>query len=81
MATTFDRVRKVVAKETGADEEKIVLETSLTQDLATDSLTMVEIAMNLESEFGIRIDDDATASLGTIRQIVEFVDAQRAIAA
>jgi acyl carrier protein len=80
VATTFERVRKVVAKDIGVDEEKITLETSLTEDFPTDSLTRVEIAMNLETEFDIEIEDDVAASLDTISRIVEFVDSQTAAA-
>lgn len=80
MATTFERVRKVVAKDIGVDEEKITLGTSLTEDFPTDSLTRVEIAMNLETEFGIEIEDDVASSLDTISRIVEFVDSQTAAA-
>jgi len=80
MSTTFESVRKLVAKEISVDEEKVTLDSSLTNDFAVDSLTMVEIAMSLETEFGIEIDDDTAASLGTVRQIVEYLDSRLGVA-
>jgi len=80
MSTTFERVRTLVAKEISVDEEKVMLDSSLTNDFAVDSLTMVEIAMSLETEFGIEIDDDTAASLGTVRQIVEYLDSRLGVA-
>ena len=80
MSTTFERVRKVVAGEINVDEEQITLNTSLERDFGTDSLTKVEIAMNIEAEFEIEIDDDTASSLETIQQIVDAVDARLAAA-
>jgi len=80
MPSTFERVRKVVAGEINVSEDQITLDSSLEKDFGTDSLTMVEIAMNIEGEFNIEIDDDTASSLATVQQIVDAVDARLAAA-
>jgi acyl carrier protein len=70
-----ERVRSVVAEVLDVPAEKITPETSLTDDLAADSLTRVEIVMALEGEFGIEFEEE-TLSLTTLSQIVDYIESQ-----
>jgi len=56
--TVEERVRKVIAETFSVDPEKIMLESSLTDDLGADSLDAVEVIVALEDEFGIEIPDE-----------------------
>lgn len=42
-------------------------------DLGCDSLDIVELAMHLEDEFGINIDDDRFAQLSTVQHVIDHV--------
>ena len=49
-------------------------DTDLTKDLCLDSLDMVELYMNLENEFNIKVSDEEIASCGTkIKDIKELL--------
>ena len=49
------RVRRVVADALGVGLGELVREVSLRDDLAADSLDLVELALALEAKFGIRV--------------------------
>ena len=68
---TFDKVATIVADYKGIDVADIKEDSAFT-DLGLDSLDMAELAMNLEDEFGVTIELDA--SLKTVADIVKLID-------
>lgn len=68
---TFDKVAAIVADYKGIDVADIKEDSAFT-DLGLDSLDMAELAMNLEDEFGVTIELDA--SLKTVSDIVKLID-------
>ena len=68
---TFDKVAAIVADYKGIDVADINEDSAFT-DLGLDSLDMAELAMNLEDEFGVTIELDA--SLKTVADIVKLID-------
>ena len=55
---TFEKVRKIVAKNLSIDENKITLESDFVADLGADSIDLVEIYMDLEDELFKILDDE-----------------------
>ena len=53
--TTFEKIRDIIADKSGEDIENITPETEYT-DLGIDSLTIVEILMDIEDEFGVTLE-------------------------
>jgi acyl carrier protein len=80
-----DRLRGVVADRLGVDREEVRPDVSLTDDLAADSLDMLEIALAVEDEIGVRFDDlllDRVRSFGDlVAATSRLVEAQAACAA
>lgn len=68
---TFDKVAAIVADYKGIEVADIKEDSAFT-DLGLDSLDMAELAMNLEDEFGVTIELDA--SLKTVADIVKLID-------
>ena len=68
---TFYKVAAIVADYKGIDVADIKEDSAFT-DLGLDSLDMAELAMNLEDEFGVTIELDA--SLKTVADIVKLID-------
>ena len=56
------------------DEETITPEANLKDDLGIDSLAAVELALELETEFDIRIEDDELAKLETVQDIINIIE-------
>ena len=53
--TTFEKIRDIIADHSGEDAENITPETEYTA-LGIDSLTIVEILMDIEDNFGVTIE-------------------------
>ena len=66
-------VRRVVAEHLGVGVEDLAPEVSLTDELAADSLDIVELAVAVEAEWGIAIPDDTLQEIRTYRDLVEAV--------
>ena len=53
-------------------------EKSFTEDLDVDSLSMVEIATEVENKFGVAIPDDELANIKTVGDAINYITANRA---
>ena len=67
-------VYKVIQDVLTNDIDKIKPESKLIDDLGADSLTAVEIVMELEKKLGIEIDDSKIEKIVTIQDIINIVD-------
>ena len=74
MATTEERVKKIVAEQLGV-EEPISSEASFVDDLGADSLDTVELVMAFEEEFGVEIPDEEAEKITTIQQAIDHIGA------
>src|SRR2546429_210116 len=54
----YERVKDVLVEQLGVDENEINEEASFQEDLDADSLDLVELIMELEDQFGIKISDE-----------------------
>lgn len=67
----FERVRKILAKNLGINEEDITLETRLYEDLGVDSMDLFNIIDIMEEEFGIRIPE--SNDINKVQDIIELL--------
>ena len=70
---TFERVRKILAEQLSISEAKIQPTSKIVDDLQADSLDMVELISEIESEFDISVSDDDIAKLVTVQDVVDFL--------
>ena len=54
----YERVKEVLSEQLGVDDDNITEEASFQEDLEADSLDLVELIMELEDQFGIKISDE-----------------------
>ncbi|EHR60103.1 acyl carrier protein [Saccharomonospora xinjiangensis] len=66
---------EIVEEVAGVSADDVTSEKSFVDDLDIDSLSMVEIAVQAEDKFGVKIPDDELANLKTVGDAVDYVAA------
>ena len=74
---TIDKVKEIIANQLAVKIENVKDDTNIAEELGADSLDLVEILMSLEDEFGVSIPDEAIPQIKTIKDLVEFIDANK----
>ena len=69
----FEKLKKIIAEQFGIDEIKITKDSILTDDLAADSLDIVELVMNIEENFNIQIAESDAERIVTVGDMVKYI--------
>jgi acyl carrier protein len=72
----LELIRAHLSTELGADASAIEEGTRFKEDLEADSLDLVELVMELEDRYGIRIPDEEAAQIHTVGQAADFVSSR-----
>ena len=70
----FEKVRDILVEQLDVEEDKVTMEASITDDLGTDSLDVVDLVMSLEEEFDVEIPDDQVENIKTVGDIVRYIE-------
>lgn len=74
---TLDVLRRILSDEFDVEPDSITLETNFYDDLAADSLDMVELALVCEEEFGITIEDnDESWAVSTVAELADYIESR-----
>lgn len=68
----LDKIREILSEQLSVDAESINTDTTI-EDLGADSLDLVEAVMNIEEEFGVRIDDSDIENLKTVGDFLNYI--------
>lgn len=70
------KVKELVARQLGLDSNKLDNEAKIIDDLAADSLDVVELVMAIEDAFRIEIENEEYEGKQTINEIVALVESK-----
>jgi len=73
----LDSVTTIIADITDIPKAELLPEKSLTEDLEVDSLTKIELAVTIQDEFDIEVEDEKLKELKTVQDIVDLVRSAR----
>ena len=74
MADTYERVKKIIVEQLGAEPEKVTMEARFREELEADSLDLVELIMAFEEEFGGEISDDEAQKITSVGEAVKYLE-------
>ena len=70
----YDKLRSFLSSQLGIDPSEIRPESNVIEDLGADSLDLVEMLTEMESEYDIIITDERARELTTVGEIAEFLE-------
>ncbi|MCQ2450166.1 MAG: acyl carrier protein [Clostridia bacterium] len=72
---TLEKIAKILSDQLDVDVETINADTRIAEDLNADSLDVVELLLAVEDEFELEIPDEAIATLSTVGDVVDYIEA------
>jgi acyl carrier protein len=69
--------RERFKKTAGISPDKITPASSFTEDLGADSLDIVEMVMELEEEFGVKIPDEDAEKIKTVGEAIRYIQTHK----
>jgi len=72
--TTFEKVKEAIVNSLQCDESIVTMEASIADDIGADSLDVMDLIIELEDTFGVKIEDSRAKTIKTVGDIVAVVD-------
>lgn len=77
MSETANRVKAIIVDKLGVDEGQVTETAAFTTDLGADSLDTVDLIMEFEKEFGIKIPDEEAEKIQTVGDAITYIEANK----
>lgn len=70
----FDKVKEILSDHLEIDVADIKMESSLTDDLKVNSVDLIEVIIQLETEYGVEFPYDNIDSISTVADAVKYIE-------
>ena len=67
------QVKAIIVDKLGVEESEVTESANFTNDLGAESLDTVELLMEFERVFGIKIPDEETSTIATVQDAINKV--------
>jgi acyl carrier protein len=71
-----EKVTKIIAEQFEVPPEKVTLNSRLVEDLKADSLSVVEVVLQIEEAFQLEIPEELNEKIKTVGDVVNYVKAR-----
>ena len=75
-AQALSEIQAILVEQLGVDASEVVETASFSEDLNADSLDLVEMIMEMEDKFGVKIPDEDAEKIVTVGDAVDYVIAR-----
>ena len=75
--TTFEKVQGMIAEQLQVSAASITENSRLVEDLKADSANVMVMILELETEFGIEVEDEVILNLKTVGDVVAYIDSHQ----
>lgn len=72
-----EKVREIIANELEIDAAEVVDSASLIDDLGADSLSVMELMIAFDDEFGVEVPEEDYEKLITVGDLVKYIDSNK----
>lgn len=72
--TIAEKVKDIIVDKLGVKKHDVTSESSFTNDLGADSLDTVELIMDFEQEFGVKIADSQAEKVATVGDAIKCIE-------
>jgi acyl carrier protein len=72
----FGQMKDMLVEQLGVDEGDVTMAASFQDNLDADSLDLVEMIMEMEDKFGVKIPDEEAEKIRTVGEAVDYVAAR-----
>ena len=70
----MEKLIAMVAEQMGVDAAQVTSESRLKEDLQADSASVMMLVMDVETEFGIEVEDDAIEKVKTVGDMARYIE-------
>ena len=71
------KFKQIIVEQLGVDEAQVDPTASYVDDLGSDSLSIVELAMAFEEEFDLDIPDEDAEKIATVKNAVDYIESKK----
>lgn len=73
----FEKLKQLICEYADVKPEEITEETNIRTDLALDSLSLLNLAVAIESEFGLEVTDEDAMKLESVKDVLELIESKK----
>ena len=70
----MEKLIAMVAEQLGVNAADVKAESRLKEDLKADSASVMMLVMDVETEFGIEVEDDAIEKVKTVGDMAKYIE-------
>lgn len=71
---TAEKVKKIIEEQLCVGADEVTLGANFQDDLGADSLDVVELVMQFEEAFDIRIPDEDAEKIKTVKDAIDYIE-------